>query len=417
MGHKKHCHSHKKHNCSKLPQPPKNTLVPLEGQNCICCNDDKKLCSKHNVNEYLDCQNYQEFCADVNTPVIGYQGYSPSNPALYYTPDPATNVPPNQKLIWPVPVPPTVDLTGKNVLVVGASKGIGQTIAELFKSKGCNVIGTSGHPDCYNVSGYTFPLLKLDIRFTEDVTKFFHHLMTSVWTNGKIDILVNCPGIHWDGDLASANGDDLSDICSFQIGGYQRVVHKALPFMKHSNLTRIISLGSIAGEFPVLGGYGITKKGLQQWNDIHMHEAMVRKARGSVAEPTFSLVEPAFILTSIGLYESYNAADTNLTNPNFRGDNFTFKLQQNVTAPNPVSVVANDIYNISMAVQPGVRYMSDNGIPVPGLNQNWAEIITGNNIISADDTINQIISPFFAAAANLPAVQAAQKQIKEAYCP
>jgi NAD(P)-dependent dehydrogenase (short-subunit alcohol dehydrogenase family) len=404
--------------CPLLPQPPIGTPVPLTGQNCVCCYEDEAHnVPCRNVNENKVCYNYEELCADFNSTLVYGNIINPGK--LILTPNPAYVVPPCQKACHPAPLPPMpLSLTGKHVLVVGASKGIGKACAERFVTEGADVIGTSRHPLCYPPGDYTYPLKTLDIRETKNVKRFIQELMANTWTNGQIDIVVLCPGIHFVGHLASCTGDELTDLYDFQVAGYQRVVHYALPYMRHSDETRMISMGSVAGELTVsLGGYSMAKRALQAWNDIHQQESMLRKAQGLVTyEPTFTLVEPGFILTSISLYEFYKPDTLSESDPNVRASKYAINFPQCLTAPNPTSVVSETVYRVAVAPQPGVRYISDNDTPLafPG-NPTITQLVQYNNGLSADESINQVSSPFVASL--ISNVQTFKAALSAAYCP
>lgn len=405
--------------CPLLPQPPTGTPTPLTGENCISCYESEPLnvaCRDLNANKV--CYNYTEMCDDLNAPLV-YPGIvNPSK--LVLTPNPAYVVPLGQKACQPAPLPMSpLSLTGKHVLVVGASKGIGKACAERFVTEGADVIGTSRHPLCYPPGDYSYPLKTLDVRETKNVKRFILDLMGNTWTNGQIDILVLCPAIHFIGQLAECTGDELTDAFDAMVSGYQRVVHYALPYMRHSDDTRVISLGSTAGEGGViLDAYSISKRALQFWNDMHQQESMMRKARGQVTyEPTFSLIEPGFILTSISMYEFYKPAGVSETNADVRGEKFSINFLQNVAAPNPVTVVSETVYRVAVAPQPGVRYISDNDTPIPFLpgTPTMTQLTQSYNTLSADDAVNQLSMPFLEfIVTNAVPLQAA---VASAYCP
>lgn len=417
-------------------EPSSGTIISLDGENCVARNDARCLKEKVDHNKYLEAWTHNELCQWINAPLSGYNGViNPS--ALSYTLNPPLVVPLGQKgynMVPPYPPTPVINLSGKNVLVVGASKNIGLAIAETLKGHGCNVIGTSRDPSCYNNTNFCFPLLKLDIRKPCEVKDFFKHLMANQFSNGKIDVLINCPGIQWRGHLEKANGEDLSDMLHFQVGGYQRVVYHALPYMKHSNSTKVISFGSVAGEFPnPIGGYAIAKKALQMWNDVHMVEAMTRKAMGeSTYEPTFTLVEPGVIQSSIGLYEHYFAADADLNSDINRGAIMTFTSAQSAaTALFPIlasappcptvpalcnstpQIVADAVYQIILAPQPSVRYLVDPAVPA----FNIVPAVVGANVLSADDVICNVSLPLLAGFYFPPANAAlAQSILNNSFC-
>lgn len=422
-----------------LPQmqtlPPTNTLMPLDGENCIAKDATKNVEDSRDLNQYILGLTYNQLCNWITAPLTGYNGVT--NPsALNYVLDPPLAVPPGQKgfnMVPPYPPTPFVDLTGRNVLVVGASKNIGLATASLFVTKGCNVVGTSRHPDGYTETTFTYPLLKLDIRQSKDVRSFFRKLMKDNFTNGKIDVLVLTPGIQWTGDMQDADGDDLSDLLSFQIGGFQRVVFNALPFMKHSNSARVISFGSEAGEFPnSLNGYAIGKRALQQWNDCHMLDALRRKAMGeSTYEPTFTLVEPGIIQSTIGLYEKYIARNTNYFDVSIRGQTMAFKANQSATTvvtpilvgvpPCPAVpstcgdlpfVVADAVHQIVIAPQPSIRYLVDPSHPVV----NFVNAVAAANILSADDTLKLVTVPVMQFFWDPASAALGQTVLDNAYC-
>lgn len=402
--------------CPLLPQPPSGKPTSLDGENCISCFEQSPYSLPcRDANENKITFNYSELCADFNKTY----SYPPIvNPIkLVLTPDPAYVIPSGQVAVYPVPLPPSpLSLTGKHVLVIGASKGIGKACAERFLSEGANVIGTSRHPECYQPGNYLFPLKKLDIRKTLNVKRFMDSLFLNEWTNEQIDILILCPGIHSTGELVDYTGDEMTDIFDLMVSGYQRCVHFALPHMRHSDETRIISLGSTAGEIQSgsTSVYSMAKRSLQFWNDMHQSQSMLRKARNLVTyEPTFSLVEPGFILTTIGLYEFYKPASVDENDINVRKENYSRSLFQNtgIIAAN-TNMVAEDIYRIAAAPQPGVRYISDNNtpLPLPG-NPTITDLVTSTNIQSADFIVNNIANIF-----NADDGVAALSVVKTAYC-
>ena len=452
--------SHRK-DCDDIRQPPTNTLIPLDGENCIACKDNKDLCRTHNLNKYLQALSHRSLCSKFISPSLeGYRGFvNPS--ALFYTVNPPLVVPPGQKgynmipdpITYPIfphypPITNPLPIEGKNVCIIGGAKNLGKAIALALLELGANVVATSRFPECYEEI-FPYPLLKLDVRLSSDVKHFFHVLMKKHFTNGKIDILINLPGIHTQGFLAESNGDDLLDSLDLNVCGYQRVVYHALPYMRFSNDTRVISFGSIAGELPVglSDGYAIGKRANQMWNDNHMIEALQRKALGlSTAEPTFTLIEPGFIQSTIGLYENYIWKDTDQFSDINRGSIMTYQTLQSATTviypavvcpqvPSPPpfiapfspcpcpsvpslcanvpQLVADAIVQILRAPQPSVRYLID---AAPGA-LNLAPAVAAVNIASVDDGINNLLQPFARDIFfPLPNALLSQAILKDSFC-
>jgi hypothetical protein len=403
----KECLDKAKKCCKRLPQPPVNDVLSLEGENCSCCFESCDLQSgSRNLNANKVCQSYEELCAALCLPVNFPPFVNPAeltyqtNPAMS-TVNPPHNVPPCQKLINPpcVPKKDRICLKGKNVLVIGASKNIGKAIAELFAHKGANVVATSRHPECYEKpKGYK--LKKLDVRFEEEVKRFVEKQAKKF--HGKIDILVNLPAVAWHGVLADATGTDLLNALDNNLVGYQRVTHYALPFMRHSNETRVISFASFASEFlvPFWGGYVISKVGMQAWNDMMQLEELFRKAQGVVPfGPTFSLMEPFFVHSTIDLYENYQPSTVGSDDPYVLGARLSAIVPQCIQG-DPTSLAARAVYNVAGAKRPGVRYAvtsPEDVVTLPdGTIVPVLEVVQQSHTISPDDNVN-LQSSFFAA--------------------
>jgi NAD(P)-dependent dehydrogenase (short-subunit alcohol dehydrogenase family) len=334
--------------------------------------DDLYMVPGYDLNRFKRRFSKDELETDLNKPVGQEHILYPDK--LILKPDPPAHT-------FDYPPKPTnpLSLENKTVLVVGASKGIGKATYDRFIQEGCTVIGTSRYPERYfNPKFPNQKLIKMDIRDTQSTAEAFDEIKK---ITSKIDILILCPGIHWAGSLQDTQGDELSDIFNLIVSGYQRCVYNALPLMRNKNHenhknqtdqkdTRIISLGSLAGEFGIgLGGYSIAKRGLQHWNDIHQQEAMLRLAHGkSTNEPTFTLIEPGFVLTTIGLLETYNPGSpsgagvpegnsvSNEINENIRADRYQTAYQQNVKANISTDIVAEAIYRVATSPQPTTRY-------------------------------------------------------------
>ncbi len=404
--------------CTSLPQPPKDTPVPLEGENCICCFESRPLPSgSHDLNENKDCQSYDAMCKLFCKP-LEYPGIEfPAE--LTYTLVPTFTVPDCQKIVNPPVVPDDIKLSlkDKHVLVIGGSKGIGKAVAKRLRDEGAYVIATSRHPGCYK-KPKRYKLLQLDVRFEDEVKAFINHVAKNEF-NGQIDILVNCAGVKWTGPMAEATGDDLMNIFNNNVAGYQRVVHNALPYMRHSNETRIISMGTMAAYayFGYSDGYTITKRALQMWNDTLQVEELLKKAQGiNKFGPMFTLIEPFFMNTSIGLYEYYKASELSVNDPLVLGARFQVAVPQNIFGNN-VEFVAEYVYRVAVAPQPGVRYAAVDptsvlDIPTIGV----VPALEGIQIINSlpQDQVVQIFSLW--SARFVEGTQASKDLVTAAFC-
>lgn len=404
---------------------PPYPAVSLQGQNCTARHERRPNRNAYgrDLNAFQKAFNYEELCADLKKPL----SFPPFNfDQIEHLPaSTEEQIPAGQKGYVGVPTPVApLSLSGKNVLVIGGSKNIGKAIADKFFEDSlvddvrANVIATSRHPDCYPDS--KVPMMTLDVTDTQKVRAFFKELECHF---AKIDVLVLCPGMECFGELADYNGDEMTDMYNLMCSGYQRVVHQALPLMKHAN-TRIISLGSTNAYLlgsTGLGGYTMAKRALQAWNDCHYGEALLRKASGaSVFEPSFSLVEPGLIHATFGLTEFAHAGAVSACHPRTRHAKLFANVLNNLPpinpatgefgTPNTAKEVGEAVFDIARTQKPGVRYIVDNG--QGGLP--FAALVAQSNTLSADNWLNAFVEigvPIFGLLPTLKGILA------DTYCP
>lgn len=396
---KKNSHKRDKKKCCDLHEPKPNGLLDLSMQNCICCHENKKdryVTFKVNTS----CQSHKKMCKAFNQFDLSTYPTIVNPAALTITQDPAFDppLPPGQPFAYPPEVvnnPRSV--IGKQVLVVGGSRNLGKAIADRFHQEGACVTATSRYPNCYARTPY--PLKKLDVRFEDDVKRFIKHLVKEIH---QIDILVILPGVYWSGPLSEATGDDILGLYNLKVAGFQRVVHYALPYMRHSDDTRIISFSSSEAyaPFPANGSiYASVNLALERWNDALQQEVMLSKARGlTTFGPTFSLVQPVYINASIGLYEYYQASSLKKNSQPVETGILSTVGDQSLGGglftggpggtPQPSPTVDEAVFRIAIAPQPGVRY----SIPEAGeetlLGAPYLNVIQLINSIPPTDVVN-----------------------------
>lgn len=144
-----------------------------------------------------------------------------------------------------------------NILVTGASKGIGKVIAESLKDYG-NVFVTARNEvllksvDC---NGYVLCDLSNERQLIE---------LGDFIEKNNIDILINNAGEYVYSPVDEINPDDLNNIISVNLKAPIYLIKRAVPYMKKSNFGRIINIGSISGVMGESGAcvYSATKAGL-----------------------------------------------------------------------------------------------------------------------------------------------------------
>lgn len=150
-------------------------------------------------------------------------------------------------------------IKGKNILLTGASKGIGLELSKQLHAEGANLIlvgRTFQNKDLGNNHKY----IEADLTKMEDIDKFRKELVDT-----KIDILINMAGV---GIYKSLEELTLEDFY------YTQQVNLMVPFLlikavlddlKNSDIGLVLNIGSGAGTMPFINrsAYCASKYGLR----------------------------------------------------------------------------------------------------------------------------------------------------------
>ena len=145
-----------------------------------------------------------------------------------------------------------------NIVVTGASKGIGKIIALKLKELGYNVYGTARNEEALKALGLTG-------YFVCDLSKFEELQNLGNYIKDKqIDVLVNNAGEYIYSSVDKIDYEKLSHIVDVNLKAPMYLMKCAVPYMKNNNFGRIINIGSISGVMGEAGAcmYSATKAGL-----------------------------------------------------------------------------------------------------------------------------------------------------------
>ncbi|MGE4221278.1 MAG: SDR family NAD(P)-dependent oxidoreductase [Alphaproteobacteria bacterium] len=146
-------------------------------------------------------------------------------------------------------------MTGERALIVGASYGIGYESARTLLAEGADAIIVSSNSDkiaaaaerLVGEAGRSVPHLAADVTHSQDVERL------AAWVaqrTDRLDILVHAVG----GSRRAAFGelDDADWLANyeFNILGTVRVIRAMLPFLRRSEMGRIVILGAAAARMP-----------------------------------------------------------------------------------------------------------------------------------------------------------------------
>ena len=141
----------------------------------------------------------------------------------------------------------------KNVLITGATGGIGSAIAEAFAKNGYNVaLHTFSKQDLAikkaeelsaNHGVKTFPI-KADVSKQDEVKAMFESLEKNF---GSIDILVNNAGVSLVSMLCDTTEEDFDRVMNINLKGAFLTSKEAIKNMVHNKWGRIINVSSVWG--------------------------------------------------------------------------------------------------------------------------------------------------------------------------
>ena len=149
----------------------------------------------------------------------------------------------------------------KIVLITGVSSGLGEAIAQEFKSKGNTIIGVSR----------TKPKIELDQWYEADITakgaaeKIFSKVEKDF---GKLDILINNAGRGNYATWEEFSEEELRDLFELNFFAMVKLTHAFLAMLKESKGT-VINICSVAGKsfVPCMGPYCATKFAVAAFSD------------------------------------------------------------------------------------------------------------------------------------------------------
>jgi short-subunit dehydrogenase len=159
-----------------------------------------------------------------------------------------------------------MELAGRRVLITGASRGIGQALAERFTAAGARValVARSEGPLkelADRLGGTAYPA---DLADREQL----HGLIGRVEADGgHVDVLVNNAGVDLTGSFLTNASDDIDFLFRVNLLAPIELCRQAIPRMLERGGGHVVNVSSYAGTavFPGLVPYSSSKAGLSQF--------------------------------------------------------------------------------------------------------------------------------------------------------
>ena len=189
-------------------------------------------------------------------------------------------------------------LNEKLVLVTGASRGIGRSIALTLGDAGATVIGTATSEEGANKISKIFTEnnilgkgMMLNVTDNEQISELLKSITADY---GSVDILVNNAGITRDNILVRMKEDEWDDIINTNLSSVYRMSKAVLRGMIKKRSGRIISITSVVGAMGNAGqsNYAAAKAGIMGFTKSLAREVGVRGI-------TVNAIAPGFIQTDM----------------------------------------------------------------------------------------------------------------------
>lgn len=199
----------------------------------------------------------------------------------------------------------------RNVLITGASSGIGAATARRFREEGWTVYATARNvEDIAELASEGCETARLDVTDPETISAVISEIRER---DGALDCLVNNAGYGQFGTVEDVSVEEMQAQFDVNVFGPYRLTRAVLPGMRNRGAGTIVNVSSVAGWFPLpaKGAYNASKFALRGLTETLQAEVNQFGVDVVLVEPEF--VRTAFhetadsYLAEVDVTEAYSA--------------------------------------------------------------------------------------------------------------
>ncbi|MBP6413875.1 MAG: SDR family oxidoreductase [Bacteroidia bacterium] len=258
----------------------------------------------------------------------------------------------------------------KNILVTGASSGLGLLIANELHRKGFNVIGTSRNPEKIK-STVPLKMIALNLDSDNSITTLPERLFKEI---DKLDILINNAGFLVTGIAEEIPIELGRKQFETNFWGTIKVTNAILPFFRNQKFGKIITVGSITGlvAFPNTSYYASSKHALEGYFKALRYELTEFNIRVAMIEPgSFRTNIMENSSTTLNRIEDYNSLRT-------KSEKYADLIVEQGEDP---KMVASKVLKVVETENPRFRNLVGKGLSVLVTLQHFAYGILEKNVL------------------------------------
>jgi len=187
-----------------------------------------------------------------------------------------------------------ISFKNKNILITGASGGIGNALVKKFVSLGGNVLGAGTKTEKLDLIKKQYPNIKVkkfDIGNHSGIEEFIDNVSLEL---GRLDVLINNAGINMDNLSLRMKDEEWKKVIDINLTSTFLLSKHAIKKMLKTKFGRIVNITSVVGHTGNLGqsNYSASKAGI-----IGMSKSLaIEYAKKNI---TVNCVSPGFIVSDM----------------------------------------------------------------------------------------------------------------------